>query len=174
MIWPNEEDRNTLGLAAHYLRKLPSVVETLKIEQTATPPAQSDVVKGANTREWHAGIEWLKDYIRGWLKPGELQLRAGEMSAQELRTVKAVLTAILSREPLPGEQKIDEWVAALSPHSEKDEPTCKQDLQVDREDLGCFLDSKFGLIDDPWKVADGILERYTVAPKVGPQQESER
>lgn len=33
---------------------------------------------------------------------------------------------------------------------------------VDREDLGCFLDSKFGLIDDPWEVADGILKHYAV------------
>lgn len=32
--------------------------------------------------------------INDWLKPGNLELKAGEMTAQERRTVKAVLIAI--------------------------------------------------------------------------------
>lgn len=32
--------------------------------------------------------------LHGWLKPGELELRAGEMTAQEKRTITAVLISI--------------------------------------------------------------------------------
>lgn len=39
----------------------------------------------------------LTSYIEGWTSPGELKLRAGEMTAQEVRTVQAVLSAILDK-----------------------------------------------------------------------------
>ncbi len=33
--------------------------------------------------------------VKSWLNPNVLQLKGGEMTAQEIRTVKAVLNAIL-------------------------------------------------------------------------------
>lgn len=35
------------------------------------------------------------EHIESWLKTGNLLIRCGEMSRQELRTVKAVLKAII-------------------------------------------------------------------------------
>lgn len=39
----------------------------------------------------------LTSYIEGWTSTGELKQRAGEMTAQEVRTVQAVLSAILDK-----------------------------------------------------------------------------
>lgn len=39
----------------------------------------------------------LTSYIEGWMSPGELKLHVGEMTAQEIRAVKAVLSAILDK-----------------------------------------------------------------------------
>ncbi len=37
----------------------------------------------------------LTDYIKSWTSPSEMRQRAGEMTAQEVRTVQAILSAIL-------------------------------------------------------------------------------
>lgn len=46
---------------------------------------------------WQLATERCEDIVREWSNMDYAQLRAGEMSAQERRTLKAVLTAILTK-----------------------------------------------------------------------------
>jgi len=73
----------------------------------------SDHAQSTRNEDYLAGYEALKEYVRSWLKPGLLQLRAGEMTAQEVRTVHAILNAILARQPLEDEAEVTAWVRSL-------------------------------------------------------------
>ena len=52
---------------------------------------------------FHAGVEFAAEVCDKWMNPDYIRLHAGEMTAQEMRSVLAVVKAIAAEIREPGE-----------------------------------------------------------------------
>jgi len=94
----SDQPRMTLN---HYLE----AATALEAKDAEIERLNNSYMRAVESRtEWRARAEQaerahldLTSYIEGWMSPGELKLHVGEMTAQEVRTVKAVLSAILDK-----------------------------------------------------------------------------
>ena len=62
----------------------------MKVDQTAL-----DMITGDMAKAVAAERERVRDVLKKWTRADHIQLHAGEMTAQELRSVKAVVNAII-------------------------------------------------------------------------------